>query len=198
MAIASRRPLRLTVTVLLALALHPTIGAQVRARFASRYRRSLRPLSASRRAPGAARCPHEALRGRGAARRHRHASGTQGSHSQWRTWERDVARQLPMEKDTNFSHLLDVQGNHQRCGDAAARGGAHQARRSGSEGLPRSKRSRSSRVEPSRSGSGAHAHADHHQAPGHAHLRFHLRVRQRTIERSTRLKMSMPGRWTSS
>ena len=104
MAIASRRPLRLTVTVLLALALHPTIGAQ-------EPREVREPLPTV--APASVGFKEERL-ARLDARMKRFVD--EGQHAgivmllarkgrivDWRTWgQRDVARQLPMEKDTIF------------------------------------------------------------------------------------------------
>ena len=104
MAIASRRPLRLTIFVLLALALHPTIGAQ-------EPREAREPLPTV--APASVGFQEERL-ARLDARMKRFVD--EGQHAgivmllarkgrivDWRTWgQRDVARQLPMEKDTIF------------------------------------------------------------------------------------------------
>ena len=96
--------LRLTITVLLALALHPTIGAQ-------EPREAREPLPTG--APASVGFKEERL-ARLDARMKRFVD--EGQHAgivmllarkgrivDWRTWgQRDVARQLPMEKDTIF------------------------------------------------------------------------------------------------
>ena len=107
MGIALRRPLRLTITVLLALALHPTIGAQE----PREAREAREPLPTG--APASVGFKEERL-ARLDARMKRFVD--EGQHAgivmllarkgrivDWRTWgQRDVARQLPMEKDTIF------------------------------------------------------------------------------------------------
>jgi CubicO group peptidase (beta-lactamase class C family) len=104
MAIAVRPPHRLSIAVLLAVALHPTIGGQ-----APRDDREPLPTVS----PSAVGVDGERL-GRLDARMKRFVE--EGQHAgivtllarngrivAWRTWgQRDVARQLPMEKDTIF------------------------------------------------------------------------------------------------
>ena len=189
---------RLTITVhlALALALHSTIGARGRTRFASRSRRSRLPLSASTKSGWARSMPHERFVEEGSTR-HRHAAGTQGSHRRL-AGGGSASRAPAPRRRTRSSHLLDVQGDHQRRGDELARGGGIKLDDPVAKYLPALKAVKVFKVW-NRNGSvsGAARTADHHQAPCSRTPPASLTGSARTSTRSTtarRSSMPIDGR----
>ena len=196
-----RRLRRVSIVVLLALALHPTGDAQAPGE-------AREPLPAA--APASVGFSEERLTRLDARMKRfvdegQHAGivmllARKGRVVEWRTWgQRDVARQLPMEKDTIFriysmSKIITsvaVMALHEegriKLDDPVTKYLPALKACEGVQGRDRR-----------RSGCRARPHADHHQTPAHAHVRFHLRIRKRTsgqdLQQLGRLRGHIDGR----